>query len=148
MDLVLFHISDYIFAFDINKIERILEKKQIITEIPIVPDFISGIMNFQGRIITVVDLANLFNIDSKLDRGFILISREMNNIGYFVNSVLGFKNVNDAFINGLEPCEVLIKDMKINCKILHGVMDLPVSFFSIQELNDFITNPEIWSNSL
>jgi chemotaxis signal transduction protein len=145
MNLLLFQVSEYIFAFEINDIERIVEKKQVISPVPIVPVFIKGITNFQGRIITVVDIASLFNISEKRESSFLLIPKKFNNVGFLVKSTIGFKAVDDILFQKLENCEIFCEYGKFNCKIINGLIDRPVSFLYLDELGNFITNPENWS---
>jgi len=145
MNLLLFQVSEYIFAFEINDIERIVERKHVISPIPIVPTFIKGITNFQGRIITVVDVAKLFNILEKGESNFLLIPKKINNIGFLVKSTIGFKTVDDSLLRKLESCEIFCEYGKFNCKIINGLIDRPVSLLYLEELETFITNPENWS---
>ncbi len=145
MNLLLFQVSEYIFAFDISDIERIVEKKHVISPVPIVPSFIKGITNFQGRIITVVDVSKLFNISEKGESNFLLIPKKINNIGFLVKSIIGFKAVDDSLVQKIESCEIFCEYGKFSCKIVNGLIDKPVSLLYLEELGSFITNPENWS---
>lgn len=146
MTLVIVRISDLFFSFEISSIERILEKKQEVIPVPLVPSFIQGIMNFQGRIITVINLAELFKINVLNKNSLVLISRHAKNLGFLVEEIIGFKHVDDLWIQKVEPCEVFIDDYQLKSYILHGIFDAPVSFFNLSEIEKFVLNPDYWRN--
>ncbi|MCX7769598.1 MAG: chemotaxis protein CheW [Proteobacteria bacterium] len=145
MNLLIFRISDLFFSFQIEFIERIVEKKHDISSVPLVPSFISGIMNFQGRIITIIDLGKLFNINFPSINNLILISRNANNLGFLVDEIIGFKRIDDSLIEKLEPCEVFINNYQFKSYILNGIYKVPISFINLTEIEKFIQNPDNWS---
>lgn len=59
--VVVFKIENEEYATGINQVERILEFEKI-TRIPDAPDFLKGVINYQGRIIPVIDLKKRFNL--------------------------------------------------------------------------------------
>lgn len=146
MTIVVVRISDLFFGFEIGNIERIVEKKQDITSVPNVPPFVKGIMNFQGRIITIISLARLFELNDIKDNNLILISRNAKNLGFLVEEIIGFKNIDDSFIEKVEPCEVYVNSYQFKSYILHGFFNMPVSFLNLLEIEKFVLNPDNWRN--
>ncbi len=144
MTIVIVRISDLFFSFEISCIERILEKKQEVVSVPLVPVFIEGIMNFQGRIITVINFAKLFKINTLNKSNLILISRQTKNLGFLVDEIVGFKHIDGLFIENVEPCEVFIDGYQLKSYILHGIFNMPVSFLNLSEIERFVLNPDYW----
>lgn len=144
MTIVLIKISEYFFGLTIDDIERIVEKNQKITKVPFVPNFFKGIMNFQGRVITVVDLADLLNLDDNNSKSFIIISKKMNNIGYLVKDIIGFIDLNDDLIEKQNFCEIEGCNTKFNCRVINGINNLPVTILPINEIEAYLKKPENW----
>jgi purine-binding chemotaxis protein CheW len=49
-----FRIGKETFAVSVQKVLEVLEK-QYITEVPNVPEYVEGVINFRGKIIPVID---------------------------------------------------------------------------------------------
>lgn len=54
-----FTLSDDIYAIDILKIKEILEHETL-TDVPLTPDFIPGVLNLRGKVVPVIDLIARF----------------------------------------------------------------------------------------
>ncbi|NLA74481.1 MAG: purine-binding chemotaxis protein CheW [Deltaproteobacteria bacterium] len=77
MELATFYVGDSLCGMDILKIQEI-NKLLEMTEVPLAPDYVKGILNLRGQIVTVIDLGN------KLSLADTEISGETRNI--IVNS--------------------------------------------------------------
>ena len=55
-----FQLSDDVYAIDIIRIREIIEYANV-TPVPMMPDFISGVINLRGAVVPVVDLRARFS---------------------------------------------------------------------------------------
>ena len=58
MTLLQFNIKDQLYCLDVNLIEEIIPLVKII-DIPKSPEYIPGIINYRGKVVTIVDLCAL-----------------------------------------------------------------------------------------
>lgn len=59
--IVTFRLGDDLFAADIYSVERVLRYQQP-TAIPNVPDWIEGVIDYQGRVVPVISLRRRFEL--------------------------------------------------------------------------------------
>jgi purine-binding chemotaxis protein CheW len=59
-----FRIGKETFAVSVQKVLEVLEK-QYITEVPNVPEYVEGVINFRGKIIPVIDTRIKFNLPKR-----------------------------------------------------------------------------------
>ena len=59
-----FILSDEEFAIPVMTIREIIEYGHL-TNVPMVPDFIQGVVNLRGNVVPVISLANKFGLDEK-----------------------------------------------------------------------------------
>lgn len=59
--IVTFRLGDDLFAADIYSVERVL-RYQAPTSIPNVPDWIEGVIDYQGRVVPVISLRRRFDL--------------------------------------------------------------------------------------
>jgi len=97
LKVLIFSVAGQLYAADIMDIERILAY-QVPEKVPDSPDFVEGIINYEGTIIPVMSLSKRFKMakdpsapshDSKI----ILSLFEGNKIGIVVDSVAEVKSV-------------------------------------------------------
>jgi len=55
-----FMLGGKIYGLDILNIKEIIEYGEV-TDVPMVPDFISGVINLRGRVVPVIDLTQRFS---------------------------------------------------------------------------------------
>ncbi len=93
--VVEFRIAHEIYALELKRI-RIIHPLKILTFIPGTPDFIRGVINLRGEIISVVDLKIFFDLPEKgftnLSQVIILTSDEME-FGILADEVLGVAEI-------------------------------------------------------
>lgn len=80
VELATFYIGDALCGMDILKVQEINKLMQM-TKVPQAPDYVLGILNLRGQIVTIIDLGK------KLGLGETDISQDPRNI--IVNSVGG-----------------------------------------------------------
>jgi purine-binding chemotaxis protein CheW len=62
--IVTFRLGDDLFAADIYSVERVL-RWQAPTQIPNVPDWIEGVIDYQGRVVPVISLRQRFELPAR-----------------------------------------------------------------------------------
>ncbi len=72
--IVTFRVGDDLFAADIHSVERVL-RHTAPTSIPNVPAWIEGVVDYQGRVVPVIDLRHRFEMPAatKMDAARILV---------------------------------------------------------------------------
>lgn len=87
--VVVFNIGDEEYAAEINQVERILEFEKI-TRIPDAPEFLKGVINYQGKIIPVIDLKVRFNLPEtsiKEESKIIIAKHDEGDVGLIIDGV-------------------------------------------------------------
>jgi len=76
--IITFKLGDEVFGLDINSVRRIAQLEPS-TIVPRAPDFITGIMNLGGSIITLVNLSKILKIpgEESFDQVIILKNETM-----------------------------------------------------------------------
>ena len=64
MELVTFYAGEALCGLDIRKIQEI-NKLMEITPVPLAPEYIEGIMNLRGQIVTIIDLCKRLGLSSR-----------------------------------------------------------------------------------
>lgn len=96
--ILIFSINDEFYATDIMEVERILGFEEP-TRIPDAPEFIEGVINYEGKILPILCLSKKFNIPkieikNKSERKIIVAKDEVNKIGILVDLVSEVKDIN------------------------------------------------------
>lgn len=145
MNCLIFDEREFRFGITIDNIERIVDVEGKIYPLPLLPNYISGFMNFQGRVITIVDLSKFLQIEDNVLGGFLLISNKMKHIGYLVKKIEGFVDIEDIKIKDAEMFNI-DKDRK---EYIRYVAEDPtgriVSILDIDKIEVFLKNPKNWS---
>ena len=58
-----FSLSDEIFAMDIRTVREIIQHASM-TVVPLMPNFVRGVINLRGAVVPVIDLQSRFGRDS------------------------------------------------------------------------------------
>lgn len=119
--VVVFTIEDEEYATGIGQVERILELEKI-TRIPDAPKYLKGVINYQGRIIPVIDLKERFNLPGTniQDNSKIIIAKHENgDVGLIIDSVSQVMDVADDSIS--EPPDIISGIVK---KYIKGIIKL------------------------
>ncbi|MFO8141383.1 MAG: chemotaxis protein CheW [Marinobacter sp.] len=58
-----FRLHDELYAFGILNVKEILEYGNV-TQVPMMPDFIQGVINLRGEVVPVINLARRFGMES------------------------------------------------------------------------------------
>lgn len=89
MQVVVFSLGGEEYSVDISIVREIIRMVDI-TRIPKLPEFIEGVMNLRGQIITVIDLRKRFEIKPAVNDNnrIIIVVLKGEPVGIIVDSVL------------------------------------------------------------
>lgn len=108
--VLVFSINDQYYATDIMEVERILGY-EVPTPLPDSPEFIEGVINYEGTILPIMSLARKFCIpqgEVKEETKIIVAKQEKNKIGIIVDVVS-------------EVCDIKMEDIEEAPEIVAGV---------------------------
>ncbi len=135
--IVVFRLAEESYGITIAEVWEILETGPI-TNIPNSPDFISGLFNFRGTLVTVIDLRLLFNIvDGEVNAAHIMIIRDGENVyGLLVDEVtdvLKFSNENIK-----DPPSLITE--RIGIDIIKGICSIEDKLVILLRIQNLIKN--------
>lgn len=139
MKCVVFRLEDEEYATGIDQVERILEFERI-TRIPDAPDFLKGIINYQGRIIPVIDLKKRFNLSetNTANNGKIIIARQDDcEVGLIIDDI---SEILEAKDDSFSPPPDIIKD--IVREYVKGIIKLDKRIIIYLDLSKVLTFKE------
>jgi purine-binding chemotaxis protein CheW len=95
--VVAFRLAGEIYGIELERIRIVFPVKEV-THIPGAPDFIAGIINMRGEIISIVDLKKLFDLPQTshaAHRQVIILSSPGMELGIGADQVLGVMQVRE-----------------------------------------------------
>lgn len=98
--ILIFQINGELYATDIMEVERILSCENT-TELPDSPQFVEGVINYEGSILPIINISKKFNLLSKEisdDTKIIVSKQEDRKFGFIVDVVSEVKDVNSDMI--------------------------------------------------
>jgi purine-binding chemotaxis protein CheW len=137
-NLILFHIDEMHFAFNILMVERVVNMVEVLP-LPTSPNHIAGTINYQGEIIPVVNLRNLFLLPNRhfelADQLIVLKSAKMKMALWVdsTNDIVAFNK--DKMITSEN---VYIKD-----ELVEGLFVLNDERILLADPDKFLTNEQI-----
>lgn len=102
LKLLVFNIGEQFFSGDIMEVERILTYETP-TKLPDSPDFLEGVINYEGNILPIISLAKRFNVatvnSTDKNKSCIIVTRYGNKaLGIIVDAVNEVKSVSEDSI--------------------------------------------------
>jgi Chemotaxis signal transduction protein len=97
MEVIEFNVDNEKYAFDIKYINEVFKPKKV-TPLPCTPSFIIGIINFRGKILSVIDIRNFIGFTHDI-KGFnevrqvIIVKVNEFEVGILVDNVLGYYSI-------------------------------------------------------
>jgi purine-binding chemotaxis protein CheW len=61
-----FYLDGLMFGVDLEKVQEVIRYLEL-TEIPLAPDVVSGLMNLRGQIVTAIDLRRRLNLAARAE---------------------------------------------------------------------------------
>ncbi|MBN2417830.1 MAG: chemotaxis protein CheW [Deltaproteobacteria bacterium] len=89
VELATFYVGDSLCGMDILKVQEI-NKLLEMTEVPLAPDYVRGILNLRGQIVTVIDLGSklsLSDTETTGDTRNIIVNSNGEYIGLLVDRI-------------------------------------------------------------
>jgi purine-binding chemotaxis protein CheW len=102
VELTLFNIGDILCGVKTSFVREI-NKQFDITKVPGAPDYVRGVLNLRGQIVTIVDLRKKFGLDSQAFNDkmrIVVVFSEGEDIGLLVDAV---KDIVAADSKNMEP---------------------------------------------
>lgn len=102
VELATFYIGDALCGMDILKVQEINKLMQM-TKVPQAPDYVLGILNLRGQIVTIIDLGKKLGLgetDISLDPRNIIVNTAGGHVGLLVMKI---GDVVEADMEKLEP---------------------------------------------
>ena len=132
--VLIFSINGATYATDIMEVERILGY-EIPTKLPDAPDFVEGVINYEGSILPVISLSYKFNGKKNVignDSKIIVSKQDEDKIGIIVDIVSEVKDVSDSNIE--PPPEIVSGISKRYIKGLIKIGDKIVIFLNLKTI--------------
>ena len=116
---LIFIIDDLKLGVDADYVVEILNN-QLITYLPMVPDYVHGIFNMRGQIIPVMDVrSKMGKMPSESNRLLVVLNYQNSQLGIFVDAVDQMIEIPSSAIHPMpaQSTQVLVSDM---CTIPDG----------------------------
>ena len=141
MKILIFLINDEYFGIDIMEVERILSFSPL-TEIPDSPNFIEGVINYEGSILPIINLKKKFSmknlVGSNEDETKIIVSKqEQCKYGVMVDLV---SEVKDISMDIVEETPEIVKG--ISERYIKGLIKLDDKIVILLNLYTILTDDE------
>jgi len=101
-----FSIGDQEMAFDVDYVEQVIDKPDI-TPVPKSKPMIKGIMNLRGRIVPIIDLADVLGsyVDESKYESIVVVKYNDIEAGFLVESVNGVLRASTSEVEGIGSLE-------------------------------------------
>lgn len=137
--VLIFNINNQYYATDIMEVERILGY-EVPTQLPDSPEFVEGVINYEGRILPIMSLARKFNIpysEVKEETKIIVAKQEKNKIGIIVDVV---SEVCDIKVENIEEAPEIVAG--ISRRYIKGLIKRNGKIITFLNLGTILTNEE------
>ncbi len=139
---VLFMLNESHYAVPLANVLE-LQRLPHITLLPNVPDWLRGVMNLRGDVLSVVDLRSLLGLpvaESSVSQRLIVVrsTREEIATGWVVDRVLGIRGIADE---ELKPCSTLMTGPAAS--FLSGVVERDARLIAVLDVNRVLSSPEM-----
>ncbi|MEA4826388.1 chemotaxis protein CheW [Clostridium sp. JNZ J1-5] len=137
--VLIFSINDQFYATDIMEVERILGY-EVPTKLPDSPDFVEGVINYEGNILPIMSLAKKFNIphnEARNDAKIIVAKQEKNKIGIIVDVV---SEVCDVKVDNIEEAPEIVAG--ISKRYIKGLIKINKKIIIFLNLATILTQEE------
>jgi purine-binding chemotaxis protein CheW len=136
--LVVFHLDEQQFALHLSNVERIIHSIEI-HPMPMAPEHISGIINYQGEFLPVVNIRKLFRLpvrEIELTDQLIIANTDKNRLVLWVDSVDEIATMTDEEIANTDK-------ILLDSGYVEGLFKLRDKIVLIHDLDKFITPEQI-----
>ena len=132
---VIFKVNELFCALSCLEVQEIIRDTENITQIPQSDENISGVINIRGKIVTVINLPNHFNLDfNKSDNdSIIVVNEEKEVIGLYVSEVIDV-----ADISGLNIEKTPAVPHELSPHFVKGVIEFNKEITAILNLKEIL----------
>ncbi|MCY6353953.1 chemotaxis protein CheW [Clostridium sp. ZS2-4] len=118
MQVVVFRLGDEQFAVETSKVQGINDIMEI-TRVPKAPDYIKGLINLRGNVISLLDINLLLNINKKESieqNNIIILNMEDEHVGITVDDVDEVLEIEEELVEKVDDQRKLYIKGVINFK--------------------------------
>jgi purine-binding chemotaxis protein CheW len=137
---LIFEVAETQYAVDIDNIREVIRPTKV-TPVPGMPEWLPGVANIRGDIISIVDLPRFLQVEEAGTHRGLLIAKsddEQLVIGLLVNNIVGIRRVPP----GREITQELLDDNPI-AAYLDGITELNGKLVPILDLNVLFNSAEL-----
>jgi len=139
---VLFVLDDTQYAVPM---ENVLELQRLprITPLPSVPEWLRGVTNLRGEVLSVVDLRSLLGLppaESSVSQRLIVVRSTLEDIatGWIVDGVIGVRRL---ATDDMQPSSTLATGAAV--RFLNGFVDCEDRLIAVLDVNRVLSSPEM-----
>jgi len=139
LKILIFGLNDELFATDIMDVERILGY-EVPTKIPDAPDYVVGVINYQGSILPVISLSKKFNLSAKAideDTKIVVAKQKDEKIGVIVENVSEVRDIDRV---NIETPPTVVSG--ISKRYMNGIIKLDNKIILFLNLSNILTEEE------
>lgn len=136
--VLIFTLNDEFYATDIMEVERILGFEEP-TVLPEAPEFVLGVINYEGSILPVISLSKKFSMkdNKREDAKIIVVKQNEDKIGIVVDQVTEVANINLEQVEN--PAYI---STTISKRYIKGLIKLKEKIVIFLNLAEILTNEE------
>lgn len=140
LELATFYVGDALCGMDILKVQDI-NKLTEMTNVPQAPDYVKGILNLRGQIVTILDLGKKLGLSETrkgADNRNIIVNSEDEYIGLLVDRI---SDVVRADVDAIEPPPANIGELQ--GKYFEGVLKGDNGLIGILKTEEILKTSEL-----
>lgn len=139
---VTFRLADEVYGVNVMQVQEVLRMTEI-APVPGAPNYVLGIINLRGNVVTVMDARIRFNLPTKeADDATRIVIIEVDNqvIGILVDSVAEVVNLRPSDI---EAAPGMGKDDLDNSRYIHGVFSRDEDILILVDVNKLFDDVDL-----
>ncbi len=139
---VTFHLDGETYGINVMQVQEVLRMSEI-APVPGAPDYVVGIINLRGNVVTVIDTRKRFGLMPKEPDDatrIVIIESDNNIVGILVDSVAEVVNLRASQIDTAPNV-----GNEESSKYIQGVFSRENDILILVDLNKFLTDEE-WSD--
>ncbi|MBU3195857.1 chemotaxis protein CheW [Clostridium algidicarnis] len=137
--VLIFNLNGENYATDIIEVERILGY-EVPTVLPDTPDFVEGVINYEGHILPIISLAKRFNLiqgEKGTETKIIVVKQDAQKVGMIVDVVSEVKDIKSEDIES--PPDIATP---ISKRYIKGLIKVNQKIVIFLNLGNILTDKE------
>ncbi|WP_443659557.1 chemotaxis protein CheW [Clostridium algidicarnis] len=137
--VLIFNLNGENYATDIIEVERILGY-EVPTVLPDTPDFVEGVINYEGHILPIISLAKRFNLiqgEKGAETKIIVVKQDAQKVGMIVDVVSEVKDIKSEDIES--PPDIATP---ISKRYIKGLIKVNQKIVIFLNLGNILTDKE------